>query len=278
MRNVTLLHIAPIALGLCLTSTAPAGDRELVVIGGPDTTATERRTLEFETLTDAYLDTRSTRLVDRRRLLRAETARGLVFAEDAITQIRPAVPKPAARALIRVDRPAPQTARTIPAGAAARPAEPDSPGWGQLRISTPDGKGRVYRIGTPSKSDASEARDAVDAVAAITPLSDARFTQVSGIAGHQAAALADRPRGFARPVPRAYSDLRDAHHRFPRQPYHHHQYHHHRPPIVCGYEPYPGVVYIPHYRSYEYRRFPGGGDIFRNPSARYRYFRHRDFD
>lgn len=267
MRNAAVCCVAPLALGLLLASPMLAAD-DLVVVGGPDPAAVERRTIEFETLTDGFLDTQSTRLVDERRLLRAERARGLVFAEDAVTVVKPAVPKPSAKAFVRPSRDADDRRVEIPARAIGEAAADEEPGWGQLRITNPEGRDRVYRIGTPSKSDASDARGDVYATASLDSQGHGRFSEVRGIDAHQSRTLEGVTIRQAPPV--RSSMLR---HRLPHPQYmgpHH--------PCFRGFYSVPDRLYLPHFRSYEYRHFRSGGGLFENPSARYRFFRYRDFD
>ena len=147
-------------------------EREFLVVGGTDRGGLNRRTIEFEPITTAYINTDSTRLVDARRLLQARPARGIVRPEQAVTVIQPAEPKPGAKAFLR-----PSRVRTKPdAGDASgvvgadrdnattrrswdADAHASTPGWGRMRVRQPDGTDVVYEVrGTAREAPADEDR------------------------------------------------------------------------------------------------------------------------
>lgn len=115
--------------------------RDFAIIGGTDRVGVHRRTIEFEPITTLYLNTDSTRLVDARRLLRAEPARGIIRPEHAITVIEPAKPKPGAKAFLRPDK-----ERVDPAPQRAIQAAEEDGGWARLRVHRPGGETRTYEI------------------------------------------------------------------------------------------------------------------------------------
>lgn len=276
MKRLTLGSFVAVALSLPVVPAALAADEGFVVVGGETVATTMTRTTEFESMTDSFLDTASTRRIDERRLLEARPARGTVRAEEAIAVTRPADPKAGARAFLRPSRG--QAATVDRPGVVVHDAtDAGEPGWGELRIHRPDARDTVFRIGTPSRSGADAARDDRSARDAAWIVVDGRIVQAS--ATDVAVVDLDAVRRARLVHPRAQRFHRSLAHEQAVNPFHPN-----RAALVVpnANQLFFGVptlrTFDPHFKGREFREFRHRGDIFLNPSARDRFFRDRDGD